>query len=204
VAKARDEPTKREAILRAAIETFLQNGFAGASMEAVATAAGVARRTVFNQFATKEALFTAAVGSVWGRMPTLEIGSDPELIADPRSGLLRMGMVIAEFWADERAVQLVRFIIAERPRFPGLAESYLTNGKLPALAGLIQYLQLLSTEGRLRCSDPDLAARQFVGLINEPLLWYRVLGLEEVPSAERRAHVVGQAVAMFLSCYPIV
>lgn len=200
----RDEPNKRSAILDAAIEIFLSKGFAYASMANVAQAAGVARRTVFNQFASKEALFAAAVESVWGRMSTPEIASDPKMIADPRAGLLNMGTAIAEFWADERAVQLVRFIISERSRFPELAESYVSRGKLPALEGLIGYLRTLSTAGRLRCPDPDLAARQFVGLINEPLLWYRVLGLEEVPSAERRAHVVGQAVAMFLCCYPMV
>lgn len=204
MAAAREEASTRAAILNAALDTFLTKGFAGASVDAVAKVAGVSRRTVFNQFETKEALFTAAIELVWDRLPTLEIIQDAKFIADPRSGLLRMATIIAEFWAEERAIQLARFVIAERYRFPHLAESYITRGKLPALAGLIDYLQTLSTQGRLRCPDPDLAARQFVGLINEPLVWYRVLGLEERPSPERRAHVAGQAVAMFLCCYPIV
>jgi TetR/AcrR family transcriptional regulator, regulator of autoinduction and epiphytic fitness len=43
----------REAIVEAAIRLFLQRGFGAVSMDELAEAAGVARRTLYNQFASK-------------------------------------------------------------------------------------------------------------------------------------------------------
>ncbi|MBB5936912.1 TetR/AcrR family transcriptional regulator [Streptomyces zagrosensis] len=52
---------KREAILRAAVEVFLREGYARASVDAIAEEAGVAKQTVYNHFGDKERLFLAAV-----------------------------------------------------------------------------------------------------------------------------------------------
>src|SRR5437660_11485262 len=47
----------REAIVAAAERLFLERGFGSVSMDELAEAAGVARRTLYNQFATKEEIF---------------------------------------------------------------------------------------------------------------------------------------------------
>jgi AcrR family transcriptional regulator len=47
----------RERIIRCAGEVFLQNGFHGASIDMIATAAGASRATVYQYFADKEAIF---------------------------------------------------------------------------------------------------------------------------------------------------
>jgi len=44
----------REAIIEAAGRLFLERGFGSVSMDDLAKTAGVARRTLYNQFATKE------------------------------------------------------------------------------------------------------------------------------------------------------
>lgn len=194
----------RQAILQAALKTFLEHGFGATSMEKIAQAANVSRRTVFNQFASKEALFNASVEQVWTGMPVLEISTDQRSFADPQAGLRELGLAISDFWARPESVALVRLIISEARTFPGLAQNYLERGKVPALRSLISYLENLKERGQLRLSDPDLAARQFVGLINEPLLWFRVLGLTDEPDSDRRSYVVSEAVAMFLSRYPML
>ena len=55
------DPGKREAILAAARTMFLEQGYNGASMDAIATAAGVSKLTVYSHFGDKESLFNAAV-----------------------------------------------------------------------------------------------------------------------------------------------
>jgi TetR/AcrR family transcriptional repressor of mexJK operon len=45
---------KRRAILDAATKVFLAEGFAGASMDAIATAAGVSKPTVYNHLVVVE------------------------------------------------------------------------------------------------------------------------------------------------------
>ena len=47
----------REAIVDAAQDLFLQRGFGAVSMDELAEAAGVARRTLYNQFSSKEEIF---------------------------------------------------------------------------------------------------------------------------------------------------
>ena len=47
----------RGAIIEAAARLFLERGFGSVSMDDLAKAAGVARRTLYNQFASKEEIF---------------------------------------------------------------------------------------------------------------------------------------------------
>src|SRR5579862_1762104 len=47
----------RSAIIDAAERLFLERGFGAVSMDELAEAAGVARRTLYNQFASKEEIF---------------------------------------------------------------------------------------------------------------------------------------------------
>src|SRR3954466_1769583 len=56
--------TSREAIVDAAERLFVQGGFGGVSMDDLAEAAGVARRTLYNQFPGKEEIFREMLGRV--------------------------------------------------------------------------------------------------------------------------------------------
>src|SRR5215467_16176496 len=47
----------REAIIEAAERLFLERGFGSVSMDELAETAGLARRTLYNQFANKEEIF---------------------------------------------------------------------------------------------------------------------------------------------------
>src|SRR5438874_443105 len=50
---------RRPLVLDAAFELFLEHGYDGTSMEAVARAAGITKPVVYDCFASKEELFTA-------------------------------------------------------------------------------------------------------------------------------------------------
>jgi TetR/AcrR family transcriptional regulator of autoinduction and epiphytic fitness len=58
----------RAAIIDAAEPLFLQRGFGSVSMDELAEAAGVARRTLYNQFASKEEIFRAMLLRVSGQL----------------------------------------------------------------------------------------------------------------------------------------
>jgi AcrR family transcriptional regulator len=55
---------KREQILQGAIQVFLQRGYAGTSMDQVATIANVSKQTIYSHFQDKEGLFTALIERV--------------------------------------------------------------------------------------------------------------------------------------------
>ena len=56
---------KREAIVRAAVEEFRTAGFEATSMDRIAAAAGVSKRTVYNHFPSKEELFSHILEELW-------------------------------------------------------------------------------------------------------------------------------------------
>jgi TetR/AcrR family transcriptional regulator of autoinduction and epiphytic fitness len=58
----------REAIVEAAERLFLERGFGAVSMDELAEAAGVARRTLYNQFASKEEIFREMLLRVSGQL----------------------------------------------------------------------------------------------------------------------------------------
>lgn len=58
-ARSRRRPA-REAILEAAVRLFERDGFQAASIDAIADAAGVSRRTVYHHFETKNEILVAA------------------------------------------------------------------------------------------------------------------------------------------------
>ena len=55
--KTRDEQSKREVILLAAVEVFSENGFHDARVEEIARRAGIGKGTVYQYFSTKKHLF---------------------------------------------------------------------------------------------------------------------------------------------------
>jgi len=69
VSKARGGGS-REAIVEAAERLFLDRGFGAVTMDELAEAAGVARRTLYNQFASKEEIFREMLLRVSGQLET--------------------------------------------------------------------------------------------------------------------------------------
>jgi AcrR family transcriptional regulator len=79
---------RRPLVLDAAFELFLEHGYDGTSMEAVARAAGVTKPVVYDCFASKEELFTAllrreetrVLGQIAAALPRGADRDDPELV----------------------------------------------------------------------------------------------------------------------------
>jgi AcrR family transcriptional regulator len=83
---------KRQAALTAALETFLEHGYAGTSLQRIAGRARVSTATLYKSFPTKAALFEAIVPELWALTAAR---NTPVAIGDPRSGLRTIGREIA-------------------------------------------------------------------------------------------------------------
>jgi AcrR family transcriptional regulator len=180
---------------------FLEKGYRGTSMELVAIEASSGRQTVYNQFESKKALFDATVTLIWDGMPVEKIISRVGSERPFEHVLLEIGNAIAEFWAPDEAVAFARMIIAESISFPELGKTFFTSGRNPVRRAVVDYFISLHRSEALNFSDPDLAAAQFIGLINESLLWPRVLTGGPSSSREHRTHIVTEAVKTFLARY---
>ena len=87
------DPAKREAILDAAKALFIAQGFAGTSMDAVATEAGVSKLTVYSHFSDKATLFAAEMARLFFEAgPQRTLNEMERLLTRARErGLVRLG-----------------------------------------------------------------------------------------------------------------
>ena len=190
---------KRGAVMDAAIALFLADGYDRTSLESVARAADVSSATLYKHFPTKEALFGAIMARLWESEPGAE-GAMPGP-GDPRRGLTLIGQDYADLLGQPRTVALFRVIIAEAPRFPELGRELYERGKRPYLDRLGVYLDREVAAGTLAIDDVAMAARQFLGMINDVVFWPRLLIVDLDVSPEEAHAVVDQAVETFLRRY---
>ncbi|XXF80990.1 TetR/AcrR family transcriptional regulator [Myxococcaceae bacterium GXIMD 01537] len=193
--------TSREAILEAAKVLFLEHGYDGVNMDMLAASAGVARRTVYNQFASKDEIFQAMVAQQWAFFDTSELARFEDLEGDVADALRRVAQAILRFSTRADYVALVRMVIAESRRFPWVGREFNRLGKLPLMERFARYLRRQTEARVLDCRHPDLAAHQFVGLLNEVLSWPQVMAGGATLDLPDEEEIIREAVAMFLSRY---
>lgn len=141
--KSKDPKAERiQGILAAALEEFIEQGFAAARLDSIAERAGVAKGTLYLYFDSKETLFEAAVRGVIA--PVIE-RLEGAAVAPQGSAATLLSMMITFFYrevvgTDRR--KIIRVLIAEGPRFPRLLRFYhaeVVSRGMVALRRLIDY-----------------------------------------------------------------
>ncbi len=196
-----DSP-KRQAILAAASELFMHQGYGATSMDAVARAAGVSKATLYAHFASKDRLFATIVNE--GCRDNIVVGDFlPEDTPDLSGSLTALGGRMLRFLLGQRALSIHRVVIAEAVRFPELGRAFYDNG--PGLFGDVFAAWLLRQQaaGRLRVPDAAIAAEQFVGMLRTGLFVRATLGLTPPPSEQQIDATVSAAVSTFLKAYAV-
>ncbi len=170
-----DRDEKEAAIIFAARTVFLANGFDGASMDAIALAANVSKRTVYNRFHSKEELFGAAIEETCRRV--LPVDVDVVATSDsPLAYVEGLARAFLEAILDDEAIALRRIATFEAARKPELGRSYLEHGLYFMVDRAERIVRGLQERGMIRQADPRRAVFQLGGLITEPLYTEVLLG----------------------------
>ena len=109
-------------IIEAGLAEFAARGFAAAKLDDVARRAGIAKGTIYRYFASKEALFEAAVLSLEAPLAG-EVERMIDAFPGPAADLLRL--VIGEMYArlfQPELQTLMQIIISEGGRHPAYRE----------------------------------------------------------------------------------
>ena len=187
----------REAIVDAAQRLFPERGFGAVSMDDLASAAGVARRTLYNQFASKEEIFREMLHKVTDQLedalpPGIETQGDVEDV------LRLIAQAILNLHERPGYLGFLRMVAADSRQFAWIGEAFAAVMD-PQTERLVRYLAHLTAMGILDCRNPTLAAHQFTGMLNEFSLWPWMLGRRSLPvSAEE---VIEETIGMFLQRY---
>jgi AcrR family transcriptional regulator len=156
---------RREAILEAAKAAFFEDGYQLASMDRIAERAGTTKRTVYDHYKSKPALFAAVVERGCEAM-TAALPAPETLPANPRLGLPTFAAKCVELAAAPATVRLQRLVAAEAERHPQFA-ARMREALAANEAKLAAYLAQAIADGRLKPHDPATAARALVGAMAE-------------------------------------
>ena len=187
----------REAIVDAAQRLFLERGFGAVSMDDLAAAAGVARRTLYNQFTSKEEIFREMLLRVSGQLETA-LPPGIETQGDVEDVLRVVARMILALHKDLEYLGFLRMVVADSRQFPWIAEEFAAVME-PQTERFTRYLAHLTAMGVLDCRNPLLAAHQFMGMLNELSLWPWMTGRESVPVPEKG--IIEETIRMFLRHY---
>lgn len=194
--------TRREAIVEVAARWFLEHGYGGTTMSAVAGALGGSKGTLWSYFPSKEALFIAVLDQV-----TENYRAQVSLILDPRhelvSALRRFCREFVRKLTSPEGIALYRLIVSEAGRFPEIGRIFHDRGPRATHEQLAAFLANAMERGLIRRDDPLEAARQLIGLFMSGSRQSVLIGLVETVGAAEIEHEVDCAMDTFMRAYAI-
>ncbi len=195
---------KRRAIVEAATDVFLRNGYRGTSMDEIAARAAVSKQTVYKHFADKESLFSAIVKAAVDTAGDPVLGdatalADSDDLATDLRALARRQL---EQVVQQQLMRLRRLVIGEANRFPELGRAFYERGAGRSTAALATAFERLTARGLLKGHDPELAAAHFNWLVmSAPVNRAMLLGDDGIPNAAELDRYADGGVRAFLAAY---
>lgn len=190
-------------IVDAAAGVFCREGFAGANIDLIAAEAGVSRQTVYNHHGDKEKLFIAVVRDLTERCNAgifATIATFPDQPKDLEADLTGFAVRMNQNCICNRDGKFLRKLIhTEGERYPELFAEWREQGPGRTWPAIAARFARLAYGGYLTIEDPDVAARQFLGLANAELQTTFMLG--GTPSEEEVVQSARNGVRTFLRAF---
>lgn len=160
-----------EEILRAAMQSFVERGFAATRLEEVGARAGVSKATVYLYFNNKEDLFRSTVRE--SIVPYIESGE--ARIAGFQGDPVELLRELYDRWAavvtDPLLGGLCKLVVAEAGNFPEVARFYMEDVVKRTRALFADVIQRCMETGRLRQGPVDFIVRDLTAPILFVSLW---------------------------------
>jgi AcrR family transcriptional regulator len=193
---------KREAIVSAALGAFLEEGYGGAAMDAIAERAGVSKVTVYNHFGSKEALFTAVIGHALDQALDSTLREAQSRLAstdDVRDALVSTARAWVSGVTKPEVLALRNLVTGELNRFPELGAAWRDRGPGRFFPLVAEVLESFRERGELDVADVEVAVMQLFSLTLYPHFVFSSFGDKLDPDLTERLIIDG--VGMFLAQY---
>jgi AcrR family transcriptional regulator len=164
-------------VLDAALDLFIEKGFAATRVEDIAKRAGLSKGAVYLYFPSKEAILEGLVRRAIIPIAENALGFLRDYEGDPRLVIAMVMKMMAHKLADPRVTAIPRIILREVAVFPDLAQMYrreVLDQVMPVLIGLIRKG---IDQGYLRQVDPELTLRSIVGPVLAHLAMSELFGI---------------------------
>lgn len=163
-------------LLEAALDLFVEKGFASTRVEEVAARAGVSKGTLFLYFPSKEELFKAVVReSIAGQFA--QWNDELETFVGTTADVLRhCYQVWWERIGSTKASGITKLMVSEAQNFPEIARFYQHEVILPGQALIRRILQRGITRGEFRAVDLDYAVYLVLAPMIFLMMWKNSIG----------------------------
>jgi AcrR family transcriptional regulator len=186
--RRRNPDAKREAILRSAVQLFLQRSYAGTAMNDIADSLKITKPALYHYFRNKEEILLECYR--WGCMLIRE--SLDEIAATGGNGIDK----VAEFIRSYTAVVTVDFgravIRLDDTELSPKARGEIRSYKREIDHRLRAFIQQGIDDGSILACDPKLAAFAIAGALNWICTWYQ-------PGGNLGSDQIGEAFAATLT-----
>lgn len=156
-----DRTDTRARILAGAREVFGRVGFDAATIDDVASTAGVGTATVYRHFGDKDGLVTAFLDNIAPRRAARSARATAT--DDVRADLVRLATEMLRGAKDDGAV--VRLIMVEALRGSALVDRVRKASPLRTITAIASLLRHHVEAGHLRDLDPAVLAQSFGGMV---------------------------------------
>jgi AcrR family transcriptional regulator len=188
-----------ERLLDAALAVFSERGFAGATMDQIAKAAGASTKTIYARYADKTEVLRAVVKRIVNRTVEAHTREAPLDVqqTDLREFLIGLCTQIAIRISTE-AAKLNQFAMAEAHRVPELKRLH-QESQARGAALISQALTTWHMHGMIGNLDPKDFGRAGVLCLSMATDWTRIrTSLHDVPTRKEIDEYVAFAVDLFL------
>jgi TetR/AcrR family transcriptional repressor of mexJK operon len=190
-------PTREEAeardvrLLDVATRLFMERGFDGTSIDAVAEAAGVSKPTVYARYHDKRDLFAAVLrGRIRKWLAPLSAAAEAQAVEGSsksvRTTLHELSRHLVAYTLAPEAGTLQRILSAQAAQFPDLAKLANEEGWLRMVRGVSTILRQSAARGQIKVDDPELAADMFLNLVLGHPKRLALYGIATDPETEER------------------
>jgi AcrR family transcriptional regulator len=190
---------KEQEVLDVATEYFLQHGYRGASINAMARSSGISKESIYRYFSSKQQLFEAVIGRELIEYRRSLHRLDATLRSmDLRAALVTVAETILGIITTDRTQALRRLIFDEATRSPEVGQHYYKIGPGQAYAVLENVLE---THAHQSDFDIPTLARHFTGLLSWRVTLERQCAVRPELNAQEISEIATTLVDDFMKAF---
>jgi TetR/AcrR family transcriptional repressor of mexJK operon len=190
---------KEQEVLDVATEYFLQHGYRGASINAMARSSGISKESIYRYFSSKQQLFEAVIGRELIEYRRSLRGLDVTLrSSDLRGALITLAETILGIITTDRTMALRRLIFEEATRSPDVGRHYYKIGPEQAY-GVLE--GVFATHAHETDFDIPTLAKHFIGLLTWRVTLERQCAVRGQPSQEEIEDLSASLVDDFMKAF---
>lgn len=189
---------RRQAMLDAARELFLEKGFSATSLSEIVSRSKGSRATLYKMFGNKEGLLLAMIDNVssrtWRAIEHFTVKDDTR---STEQILIDIGLYFVVNSLQPTTVAIFRIFAAENHRIPEEIRRFLQKGPIGVEEKMAVLFRSIPAVKKGSISA-EAVTRLFLGLVNGNLLFHEIMGLSPRPTMKQLEQQVRLAVDLFL------